>query len=174
LPNEAGQPRTSSVASRSIASSRAEAATAPSSWATSTGSAWPNPFEQAGIPLEAIGTAIASGHLSLDFVDQMFIYDSPLSGKTLREVADDIGLPTDALTRLYMMWGLPRPHPDDLAREDDAPTFAEWKAILPPEALNEQLLTQGGRLFGEATTRLADWAMAVFRTYIEGPSLRRV
>jgi hypothetical protein len=28
------------------------------------------PFERSGIPLEAIGTAIASGHLSFDFVDR--------------------------------------------------------------------------------------------------------
>jgi hypothetical protein len=55
-------------------------------------------FERSGIPLEAIGAAVASGHLSFGFVDQMFV--------------------------------------------GHAPTFSEWKAFFPPEALNEQLLTQ--------------------------------
>jgi adenylate cyclase len=128
-------------------------------------------FERSGIPLEAIGTAIASGHLSFGFVDQMFIYHAPLTGKTFREIAEDLGLPLETLTRLYAMWGLPRPAPDDVVREDDAPTFREWKAVFPPEVLNEQLLTQGARLFGEATDRLADWGMALYYAYIEAPML---
>jgi hypothetical protein len=65
--------------------------------------------------------------------------------------------------------GLPRPAPGDVVRADDAPTFSEWKAFFPPEALNEQLLTQGARLFGEATSRLADWGMALHQAYIAAP-----
>jgi len=128
-------------------------------------------FERSGIPLEAIGTAIASGHLSFDFVDQMFGHHAQLTGKTFREIAEELGLPLDTLTRLYAMWGLPRPAPEDVVREDDAPTFSEWKALVPPQALNEQLLTQGARLFGEATSRLADWGTAVYRDYVEAPML---
>jgi hypothetical protein len=45
------------------------------------------------------------------------------------------------------------------------------KAVFPPEVLNEQLLTQGARLFGEATDRLADWGMALYYAYIEAPML---
>jgi len=110
-----------------------------------------------------IGTAVASGHLSFDFVDQMFVDHPPLTGKTFREIAEELGLPLETLTRLYAMWGLPRPAPEDVVREDDAPTFSEWKAFFPPQALNEQLLTQGARLFGEATSRLADWGASTKR-----------
>jgi hypothetical protein len=92
-------------------------------------------FERSGIPLEAIGTAIASGHLSFGFVDQMFIYHAPLTGKTFREIAEELGLLLETLTRLYAMWSLPRPAPDDGVREDDAPTFSEWLAVFPPEVL---------------------------------------
>jgi adenylate cyclase len=128
-------------------------------------------FERSGISLEAIGTAVASGQLSFGFVDQMFIYHAPLTGKTFREIAEDLDLPLETLTRLYAMWGLPRPAPDDVVREDDAPIFSEWKAVFPPEVLNERLLTQGARLFGEATDRLADWGMALYYAYIEAPML---
>jgi adenylate cyclase len=128
-------------------------------------------LEHSGIPLEAIGEAVASGHLSFDFVDQLFVGHAPLTGQTFREIADDLGLPLETLTRLYAMWGLPRPAPDDVVRADDAPTFSEWKAFFPPEALNEQLLTQGARLFGEATSRLADWGMALYHAYVEAPML---
>src|SRR4029079_14835694 len=88
-----------------------------------------------------------------------------------REIAAELGVPLETLTRLYAMWGLPRPDPDDVIREDDVPTFTEWKAFFPPEALNEQLLTQGARLFGEATSRLADWGMALYHAYMEAPML---
>jgi class 3 adenylate cyclase len=128
-------------------------------------------FGRSSIPLEAIGTAIASGHLSFDFVDRMFVQHPPLTGKTFRGIAEDLGLPLETLTRLYAMWGLPRPAPDDVVREDDAPTFSEWKALFPPEVLNEQLLTQGARLFGEATSRLADWGMALYHAYVRVPML---
>jgi hypothetical protein len=100
-------------------------------------------FERSGISLQAIGTAIASGQLSFDFVDQMFIYHAPLTGKTFREIAEDLDLPLETLTRLYAMWGLPRPAPDDVVREDDAATFSPWKAVFSPELLNERLLTHG-------------------------------
>ena len=128
-------------------------------------------FERSGIPLEAIGAAIASGRLSFAFVDELFVDHPPLTGRTFREIAEELGLPLETLTRLYAMWGLPRPAPDDVVREDDVPTFSEWKAFFPPEALNEQLLTQGARLFGEATSRLADWGMALYRAYFEAPML---
>jgi len=128
-------------------------------------------FEQSGIPLEAIGKAIETGELSFDFVDQMFIYDTPLTGKTFREIAEELGVPLDVLTRLYPMWGLPRPGPDDVVREDDAPTFSEWKAFFPPEALNERLLLQGARLFGESARRLAEWGFELYKEYMQAPLL---
>ena len=126
-------------------------------------------FERSGIALEAIGDAIGADWLSLDFVERMFPLAAPLSGRTFAEVADDMGVPLETLTRLYAMWGLPRPVPEDAIREDDEPTFREWKAFFPPEALNDELLTQGARLFGEATSRVADWGMSMYRTYMEAP-----
>ena len=128
-------------------------------------------FEQSGIPLEAIGKAIAAGELSFDFVDRMFIYDTPLTGKTFREIAEELGVPIEVLTRLYPMWGLPRPGPDDVVREDDAPTFSEWKRFFPAEALNERLLLQGARLFGESARRLAEWGFELYKEYMQAPLL---
>jgi adenylate cyclase len=128
-------------------------------------------FEQSGIPLEAIGKAIAAGELSFGFVDHVFIYDTPLTGKTFREIAEELGVSLEVLTRLYPMWGLPRPGPDDVIREDDAPTFSEWKAFLPPEALNERLLLQGARLFGETARRLAEWGFELYKEYMQAPLL---
>ena len=44
----------------------------------------------------------------------MFVDHPPLTGKTFREIAEELGLPLETLTRLYAMWGLPRPAPEDV------------------------------------------------------------
>jgi hypothetical protein len=70
--------------------------------------------------------------------------------------------------------GSPRPSsaPASLWRRSARPSRpAGCRSPSRPEALNEQLLTQGARLFGEATSRLADWGMALYRAYFEAPML---
>jgi adenylate cyclase len=128
-------------------------------------------FDGSEIPLEAIGAAVASGHLSFEFVDTMFPDPPALTGRTFRDVAAELGIPLDMVTRLYAMWGLPRPDPDDVVREDDMTVFTGWATLLPQGTLNERVLVQGARLFGDSTRRLADWGMDFFRTHIEGPAL---
>jgi len=129
-------------------------------------------FERSGVDLDAIGRAVQADLLSFAFLDGMFAHPpAPVSTRTFREIEEDLGVPPETLTRLYAMWGLSRPAPDDLVRSDDEPTYVEWKALFPPDAMREQLLTQGARLFGEATSRIADWGMELYRTYVEQPLL---
>jgi adenylate cyclase len=127
-------------------------------------------LDESGISLETIGSAVASGHLSFDFVGTMFPEPPALTGRTFREVAAGLGVPLDMVTRAYPMWGLPRPDPDDVVREDDEAVFSQWLAVLPPEMLNEQVLVHGARMLGEHMHRVADWAMDLLRTYLEAPA----
>jgi adenylate cyclase len=128
-------------------------------------------LDRSGIPLEAVGAAMRSGHLSFAFVDALFPEPPPLGAKTVRDIAAELGLSLETLTRLYAMWGLPRPGPDDAIREDDAAVFAEWAAMLPPRSLTQDVLVHGARLLGEAARRVADFAFDVSRTYVEAPML---
>jgi hypothetical protein len=56
-------------------------------------------FQFSGIPLEAIGSAIESGHLSLDFVDLWFTNRASLTGRTFREITSQPGQVTTSSRR---------------------------------------------------------------------------
>ncbi len=128
-------------------------------------------LDESGIPLEAIGKAVAAGNLSFSFVEAIFPDPPALGAKTVRDVAGELGLPLETVTRLYAMWGLPRPESDESIREDDAAVFAAWAAILPPKSLTQDVFVHGARLFGEAARRIADFAFDFSRTYVEAPML---
>jgi len=128
-------------------------------------------LDESGMSLDAIGTAVASGDLSFGFVDAIFPDPPALSAKTVRDVAAEMRLSLETLARLYAMWGIARPQPDDAIREDDASVFAEWAAILPPKSLTQDVLVHGARLVGETARRIADFAFDSFRTRVEAPML---
>jgi adenylate cyclase len=129
-------------------------------------------LDNAGISLETIGHAIASGQLSFDFVDTLFPTPAALTPKSLREVAVELGLKSEDLIRMYAMWGLPRPNEDDPIREDDAAVFADIGAVVPPDALNAPTLTRGARILGESLRRVAEAALWFFKAFFEEPALK--
>jgi adenylate cyclase len=128
-------------------------------------------FDSSGVSLESIGRAIASGHLSFDFVDSLFPQPAALSGMTFEDAAEELGVPTDVVVRLYAMWGLPRPNPQATVREDDAAIFADVRASLPEPVLQDDALTRGARILGDATHRVADATATFFRSFFEEPAI---
>lgn len=128
-------------------------------------------LDDAGITPELLARAIAEGHLSLGFVDTMWPEPPALTDKTFRSVASELGFEPDALVRLYSMWGLPRPTPDDSVREDDAAIFADFGVSIPADALNEPTMMRSARTLGESLRKVADTARSFFDTYFEGPAL---
>ena len=129
-------------------------------------------FDDAGISPESLARAITEGHLSLGFVDTMWPEPPALTEKTFRAVAAELGLDPEAVVRLYSMWGLPRPDPDDCVREDDAVIFADFAVSVPADALNEITMMRSARTLGESLRKVADTARSFFNTYFEEPALR--
>lgn len=129
-------------------------------------------LDDAGISPESLARAIAEGHLSLGFVDTMWPEPPALTERTFRSVASELGFEPDALVRLYSMWGLPRPSPDDSVREDDAAIFADFGVSIPADALNELTMMRSARTLGESLRKVADTARSFFNTYFEEPALK--
>jgi adenylate cyclase len=129
-------------------------------------------LDEAGIPLEAIGQAIRAGNLSFDFVDTLWPAPAPVTPKSLREVAVELGLKSEDLIRMYAMWGLPRPNEDDSVREDDAALFADIGAVVPADALNGPTLARAARILGESLRRVADASQWFFKVFFEQPALK--
>jgi adenylate cyclase len=126
-------------------------------------------LDQAGISLDLIARTIASGHLDFGFVDTALPTPSPLSSATFADEARVVGVPPETLVRLYSMWGLPRPQPDDLVREDDRALFREWMATASFGWIDESTLLWGARVIGESGRHIADWAVDFFRAKIMAP-----
>ncbi|MDQ3751441.1 MAG: adenylate/guanylate cyclase domain-containing protein [Actinomycetota bacterium] len=129
-------------------------------------------LDDAGISPESLGRAIAEGHLSFGFVDTLWPEPPPLTDSTFRTVASELGFDPDAVVRLYSMWGLPRPSPDDSVREDDAAIFADFGVSIPADALNELTMMRSARVLGESLRKVADTARSFFNTYFEEPALK--
>jgi adenylate cyclase len=127
-------------------------------------------LERSGIGLEAIGAAVASGHLSFELVDTVLPAPPVLGSKTLGEAAADLDLPLEAVSRLYAMWGLAPPEREDAIREDDAAVLAEL-ASHPSSSYPHDALVYGARAVGEMAHRVADLAFDLFRSQVEAPML---
>src|SRR3954453_23065388 len=65
-----------------------------------------------GIETEALATALASGHLTLGYLESAG-RRHPRSDRTFAEVAKEIGVPFTTLERIYVAFGLLRPARDD-------------------------------------------------------------
>src|SRR6266516_514769 len=127
-------------------------------------------LEQSGIAIEAFGEALASGNLSFEFVGAVFPNPPAMGDKTLREAAAELDLSLEAVGRLYAMWGLARPGPDEAIREDDAAVFSEL-ATFPPQSYPHDMLMHAARPVGEMAHRIADLAFDFFRAQVEAPML---
>ena len=66
-----------------------------------------------GIETEALATALASGHLTLGYLESAG-RRHPRSDRTFTEVAKEIGLPFTTLERIYVAFGLLRPAREEL------------------------------------------------------------
>ncbi len=77
-------------------------------------------LEAAGLPLDGMGWAVGSGHLSFAFVDNAQLDRfSGFSGKTFREVSAETGIPMELLQAVRESIGFALPNSDDLIRDDE-------------------------------------------------------
>ena len=71
-----------------------------------------------GIETEALGTALASGHLTLGYLESAG-RRHPRSDHTFAKLAEEIGVPFRTLERIYVAFGLLPPAWDERVREED-------------------------------------------------------
>ena len=76
-----------------------------------------------GIDAEAVADALASGDLSLGYVE-IGGRRPPRSDRTFADLSEEIGIGLPMLERIYVAFGLPRPTADELVREEDLGVLA--------------------------------------------------
>ncbi|MGH8946601.1 MAG: adenylate cyclase regulatory domain-containing protein, partial [Acidimicrobiia bacterium] len=126
----------------------------------------------AGLPLEAIGSAIQAGRLSLAFLD-LPVYGgwTAHAGGTFGQLARETGVPVELLGAMREALGFARPSLGDPVREDDLRVVPTIRVALEV-GLNPAVMIRMLRVYGEALARIAEAEGAVYRRYLEDP-LRR-
>lgn len=129
-----------------------------------------------GIPVEALATAVTSGHLSLDFLDDpAYEHFSALSPLTFDDLAAQTGIPVEVLTVIREAIGSAVPQPTDRIREIELGVVPLLKAQLdsgyPIEAIERGLRTMGDSLRRAAIAEADAFAMFVIEPVAEKPDV---
>jgi adenylate cyclase len=122
-------------------------------------------LESMGIDDEALAQAISAGHLSLGYLESAG-RRFPRSDATFAEVAEEIGIAFSTLDSIYTAFGLPRPRPDELVREEDLEALKEIR-ILFAAGLTDGDVLRMARVWGDSTRRVAQYLPHYFHHTIE-------
>jgi adenylate cyclase len=128
-------------------------------------------LEAKGLDAAALGTAAASGHLTLGYLESAG-RRFPRSDRTFSQLSEDIGIPLGTLQDLYVAFGLPRPQEDEHVREEDLPILKALPVFFGA-GVSEGEVLRSVRVWGESARRVAQFQSHSFHTTIEEPFRRR-
>jgi adenylate cyclase len=128
-------------------------------------------LETFGVAPAAVAEAIATGSLSLSYLDR-FPPPPPRADKTHEQLCDELGIPFRLLERIYAGFGLPRPRRDGLVRADDV-AVVSGLPLLFQSGLDEGEVLRAARVWGEGLRRVAEHQVRSFHELIEEPFRRQ-
>ena len=126
-------------------------------------------LERGGVPLEAVGKAIAEGKLSFSFLE-LVTQPAGFSSKTYREVCAEMGWTMELVQQVHEALGFPRPEPDDLVRRDDEQMFAVGQ-FAKQLGMSDAQLYRALRVYGENLGRIGAAEAPFFHDFVETPML---
>ena len=124
-----------------------------------------------GIDAQAIADAVASGDLTLGYVE-FGGRRPPRSDQTFAQLSDEIDIPLDMLERLYVAFGLPRPSSDEFVREEDL-RLLRVVPVLFGAGVSEGEILRLARVWGDSARRVAQFQNHYLHASIEEPFRRR-
>jgi adenylate cyclase len=128
-------------------------------------------LEGKGMDAAALGAGVASGHLSLGYLESAG-RRFPRSDLTFAQLSEDIGIPLETLESLYVAFGLPRPREDEKVREEDFPVLRALPVLFGVGVGDGEVL-RAVRIWGESARRVAQFQNHYFHHTIEEPFRRR-
>jgi len=122
-------------------------------------------LETMGIAPSALAQAMHSGHLRLGYFESAG-RRHPRADTTFRDIAGQIGIPAEGLERIYVAFGLPRPEPDELVREEDLDALRVLSALFAA-GLDETDVLRMARVWGDSARRVAQYLPHYFHATVE-------
>ena len=118
-----------------------------------------------GIDADAVATALATGDLSLGYLESAG-RRPPRSDRTFGQLSEDMGIAFSTLERLYVSFGLPRPAPDERVREDDL-AVVKMIPVLFGAGVSEGEVLRMARVWGDSARRVAQFLTHYFHNSVE-------
>jgi adenylate cyclase len=128
-------------------------------------------LEAKGIDRHDLASAIASGHLSLGYLESAG-RRFPRSDRTFVQLSKDLGVPLETIVMFYVALGLPRPEPDEHVREEDVPMLAAMPVLFGVGVSDGEVLS-ALRVWGDGARRVAQYQSHYFHTTVERPFRQR-
>jgi adenylate cyclase len=128
-------------------------------------------LDSMGIEADALARALASGDLSLGYLESAG-RRHPRSDRTFAEISEDIGVSFTTLERIYLAFGLPRPESDERVREEDRDAIKAI-AVLLAAGLDDADVLRMARVWGGGVRRIAEYLPHYFHTSVEARFRRR-
>lgn len=128
-------------------------------------------LEGRGIDAHALAAAIASGDLTLGYLESAG-RRPPRSDRTFAELAEELGMEFEALQRVLVAFGLPQPAPGEYVRVEDREALA-LLPVLRGAGLDETDVLPFARVWGDGVRRIAQYQAHYFHATVEETFRRR-
>jgi adenylate cyclase len=129
--------------------------------------------EEGGLPMEGMAEAVRAGLLSFAFVESWpFEPWGSRRPQTHLELAEEAGLPFEALRRLLEAFGVARLEPEGVVAEAERPIALLAGRIVDLGIVDEAALARLGRVYEEAFRRIALAETEIYHSGVEMPLLR--
>jgi adenylate cyclase len=127
--------------------------------------------ERAGLPMEAIASAVRAGRLSFAFLEAApYRRWAVRSARTYRQVSQETGVPMEVLGGALESMGFARMAPDELIREDELEVIPLLQLGLSRGILDQVWLTRLGRAYAEGLRLAANVEHEAYRARFTGPA----
>jgi adenylate cyclase len=124
-------------------------------------------FEAEGFSLEQMATAIREHAIALDTLHLYYPDPSPRTGRSYRELMEELGPRGELVGSVLSAMGLSAPSPDGQTRVAEE---AQLQALIEGwSSVDEQYTVRAARIFGDAARRAAEGWVALFAEAIARP-----
>jgi adenylate cyclase len=125
-------------------------------------------LRERGHTLGQIRRATAEGRLAYGYIEDLFPMTVP--GRTIEEVAEDVGMEEKLIERLWLAIGLPAEELDNLT-EEDVQALRYLSSVLD-SGFPLVALLQLTRVYGQSLAQIADAEVRLFHIYVHEPLMR--
>jgi adenylate cyclase len=119
-------------------------------------------YEAGGVGLDEIGHALRERRMTFAYADRIYPEASPKSGRTVGDLATELGSRGELLADVFIALGLPNPTPDRPLTEAEERVLPAFLDAWGGPAYTEDATVRAARLLGDAVRRATEGWVHLF------------